>query len=143
MSAFHTNNHTVFPNSPQPVIPPHRHISPQLRERRLQRLETSVKRTAVDGADGRIEGDDSLGQLLGLLNAVRGERRVGGDVGGRRHVGVIFARGGVEGPVDAELEPRRFLVSPVFVAKECGVGLWSWAGGGMCRRDRNSGVGGV
>lgn len=109
-------------HSPQPIIPPQRQPLPQPRKRRLQRLETSIKGTAVDGSDGWNERDDFLGQLLGLFDAVRGERRVGGDLGGRGHVGVVFARGGVEGPIDAELARSGVCVSKVLLEGVVGVG---------------------
>lgn len=93
-------------HSPQPIVSPQRHRLPQPRNSRLQRLQASIKRTAVDGANGRIERDDFLGQLLGLFDTVRSQRRVRGDLGGRGHVGEVFARGRVQGPIDAELERR-------------------------------------
>lgn len=39
-----------------------------------------------------------------LLNAIRGERGIGGDVGGRWYVCKIGSGGGIEGPVDSKLD---------------------------------------
>lgn len=41
---------------------------------------------------------------MGLLDAIRGERGIGGDVGGRWDVGIVGSGGGIEGPVDSKLD---------------------------------------
>lgn len=71
----------------------------------MDRLQTSVKRTAVNLGDfGVFDLGESNCQLVGLLDAIRGERGIGGDVGGRWDVGIVGSGGGIEGPVDSKLD---------------------------------------
>ena len=41
---------------------------------------------------------------MGLLDAIRGERGIGRDVGRRWYIGIIGSGGWIEGPVDSKLD---------------------------------------
>lgn len=66
-------------------------------------MDAAVERAAVELLDGRVQGDEVRGELVGLRDAVAGERGVGGDAGGGGDVGVVGAGFGVDDPVGAEL----------------------------------------
>ena len=71
----------------------------------MDRLQTSVERTAVNLGDfGVFDLGEGGCELVGLLDAIRGERRIRGDVGGRWDVGIVGSGGRVEGPIDSKLK---------------------------------------
>ncbi len=69
-------------HAPKPVLPPHLpRPDPALaqpHDRRRNGLQAAVVRARVDGADGRVERDEVLGQLARLRLAVADERHVPG-----------------------------------------------------------------
>lgn len=71
----------------------------------MDRLQTSVERAAINlGNLGVFDLGEGGCELVGLLDAIRGERGIGRDVGGRWDVGIVGSGGRVEGPIDSKLK---------------------------------------
>lgn len=67
-------------------------------------LQAPVKGRAVDPVDGRGDGQQVRGELLGLEQAVAGECWVRRDARWAADVGAVFAGLGIDDPIGAELE---------------------------------------
>jgi len=66
-------------------------------------LETAVEGRTVNEVYGWVDGQEVCGELLGLLEAIAGERWVGWDACGTADGGAVFAGLRVDDPVGAVL----------------------------------------
>lgn len=66
-------------------------------------LKTSIVRTTIDADYSWGDGGEGSGQLMGLLDAIGGERRVSGDLGRRKEFGCVDASPDIEVPSATKL----------------------------------------
>lgn len=69
----------------------------------FQSLQAAIEGRAVDQVNWRVDGQEVLAQLLGLLDTVSGEGGIRDDSCRRWNVGGVCASRGVDGPVGAVL----------------------------------------
>lgn len=69
----------------------------------LKGLEAAVVGAGEDGVDGRVQGHQVGGQLVGLLDTVGSQGRVGRYARWRFEVGAVLSTRGINQPVGAEL----------------------------------------